>query len=172
VVRIRRLPPSSSSRRRPGPTSAVDTGLRRYDGVWVRYVTDAAPWSLIRWRIRAEVGCGYRRYHDGQRDAAEWKGPSRAGTARAGGSARTAKPRRCNGSAGSAHGAGTEATFPYLRSTPPAAPWRHSRPAATGWQGIKSHPRFSKENSMGRGILLWMLGVPIPIILLLALIWH
>jgi hypothetical protein len=25
---------------------------------------------------------------------------------------------------------------------------------------------------MGRGILLWMLGVPIPIIILLALIWH
>jgi len=25
---------------------------------------------------------------------------------------------------------------------------------------------------MGRGILLWMLGIPIPIILLLALIWH
>jgi len=25
---------------------------------------------------------------------------------------------------------------------------------------------------MGRGILLWLLGVPIPVILLLALIWH
>jgi len=25
---------------------------------------------------------------------------------------------------------------------------------------------------MGRGILLWLLGVPIPIILLLALLWH
>jgi hypothetical protein len=25
---------------------------------------------------------------------------------------------------------------------------------------------------MGRGILLWMLGVPIPIIILLALFWH
>jgi len=25
---------------------------------------------------------------------------------------------------------------------------------------------------MGRGILLWLLGVPIPIILLLALIWR
>jgi len=25
---------------------------------------------------------------------------------------------------------------------------------------------------MGRGILLWMLGVPIPVIILLALIWH
>jgi len=29
-----------------------------------------------------------------------------------------------------------------------------------------------KEVAMGRGILLWLLGVPIPIIILLALIWH
>jgi hypothetical protein len=28
------------------------------------------------------------------------------------------------------------------------------------------------EGTMGRGILLWLLGVPIPIIILLALIWH
>jgi hypothetical protein len=26
--------------------------------------------------------------------------------------------------------------------------------------------------TMGRGILLWLLGVPIPVIILLALIWH
>jgi len=25
---------------------------------------------------------------------------------------------------------------------------------------------------MGRGILLWLLGVPIPVIILLALFWH
>jgi len=25
---------------------------------------------------------------------------------------------------------------------------------------------------MGKGILLWLLGVPIPIIILLALFWH
>jgi hypothetical protein len=30
----------------------------------------------------------------------------------------------------------------------------------------------SMEVTMGRGILLWLLGVPIPIIILLALIWH
>jgi hypothetical protein len=29
-----------------------------------------------------------------------------------------------------------------------------------------------EEDIMGRGILLWLLGVPIPIIILLALIWH
>jgi len=30
----------------------------------------------------------------------------------------------------------------------------------------------TKEAIMGRGILLWLLGVPIPIIILLALLWH
>jgi hypothetical protein len=29
-----------------------------------------------------------------------------------------------------------------------------------------------QEDEMGRGILLWLLGVPIPIIILLALLWH
>ena len=28
------------------------------------------------------------------------------------------------------------------------------------------------RNIMGRGILLWLLGVPIPIIIILALVWH
>jgi hypothetical protein len=28
------------------------------------------------------------------------------------------------------------------------------------------------EENMGRGILLWLLGVPIPVIILLALLWH
>jgi len=28
------------------------------------------------------------------------------------------------------------------------------------------------EIRMGRGILLWLLGVPIPVIIILALIWH
>jgi hypothetical protein len=30
----------------------------------------------------------------------------------------------------------------------------------------------NEEVPMGRGILLWLLGVPIPIIILLALFWH
>jgi hypothetical protein len=34
-----------------------------------------------------------------------------------------------------------------------------------------SHSK-SVETIMGRGILLWLLGVPIPIIIILALIWH
>jgi hypothetical protein len=29
-----------------------------------------------------------------------------------------------------------------------------------------------KPMGMGRGILLWLLGVPLPIIILLALFWH
>jgi hypothetical protein len=28
------------------------------------------------------------------------------------------------------------------------------------------------EKVMGRGILLWLLGVPIPVIIILALLWH
>jgi hypothetical protein len=31
---------------------------------------------------------------------------------------------------------------------------------------------IKREVKMGRGILLWLLGVPIPVIILLALIWH
>lgn len=30
----------------------------------------------------------------------------------------------------------------------------------------------SQENPMGRSILLWLLGIPIPIIILLALFWR
>jgi hypothetical protein len=36
----------------------------------------------------------------------------------------------------------------------------------------KRHAKQTKEIIMGRGILLWLIGVPIPIIILLALIWH
>jgi hypothetical protein len=33
-------------------------------------------------------------------------------------------------------------------------------------------PLSSRRTFMGRGSLLWLLGVPIPIIILLALVWH
>jgi hypothetical protein len=36
----------------------------------------------------------------------------------------------------------------------------------------RSHTKIYKEQTMGRGILLWMLGVPLPIILLLAMCSH
>ncbi len=37
---------------------------------------------------------------------------------------------------------------------------------------VKRHSQKLEEIDMGRGILLWLIGVPIPIIILLALIWH
>jgi hypothetical protein len=46
---------------------------------------------------------------------------------------------------------------------------RHARPTISAW-----HQRWkTKEvSAMGKGILLWMLGVPIPIILILAMCSH
>ncbi|WP_421839088.1 hypothetical protein [Novosphingobium sp.] len=32
--------------------------------------------------------------------------------------------------------------------------------------------RTDKDNNMGKGILLWLLGIPLPIIILLVLFWH
>jgi hypothetical protein len=37
---------------------------------------------------------------------------------------------------------------------------------------FRSKPHQAKEMAMGRGILLYLLGVPIPIIIILALLWH
>ena len=37
---------------------------------------------------------------------------------------------------------------------------------------VETHSHTREDCIMGRGILLWLLGVPIPIIILLALIWH
>jgi hypothetical protein len=34
------------------------------------------------------------------------------------------------------------------------------------------HERGRRTMDLGRGALLWLLGVPLPIILLLALFWH
>jgi hypothetical protein len=31
---------------------------------------------------------------------------------------------------------------------------------------------MERDMGFGRGILLWLLGIPIPIIILLALFWH
>jgi hypothetical protein len=38
--------------------------------------------------------------------------------------------------------------------------------------GATVKPESKKEALMGRGILLWLLGVPIPIIILIALLYH
>ena len=40
------------------------------------------------------------------------------------------------------------------------------------WNDRPYAPNHIRRKIMGRGILLWLLGVPIPIIILLALFWH
>jgi hypothetical protein len=73
----------------------------------------------------------------------------------------------------------------------PSAPtsdreWKKSEPS--GGDGVKAgsslgryfrlvgdvagHHRSQWRQVMGRGILLWLLGVPIPIIIILALLFH
>ena len=49
--------------------------------------------------------------------------------------------------------------------------------ASCGYCGNRKHSRSfpwpnTMEDYMGRGILLWLLGIPIPIILLILLFWH
>jgi hypothetical protein len=36
----------------------------------------------------------------------------------------------------------------------------------------RREPERNEAMGFGRGILLWLLGIPIPIIILLALFWH
>jgi hypothetical protein len=58
--------------------------------------------------------------------------------------------------------------FPH--STSPLffrAPWNRNRVPA-----VCAAIATSKEDVMGRGILLWLLGVPIPVIIILFLIFH
>jgi hypothetical protein len=38
--------------------------------------------------------------------------------------------------------------------------------------GVVVETNLPEERIMGRGILLWLLGVPIPVIILLALFFH
>ena len=60
----------------------------------------------------------------------------------------------------------------------PFASWQLTRGGSTSQaqaaEGTPALPLSYEilEGTMGRGILLWLLGVPIPIIILLALIWH
>jgi hypothetical protein len=46
--------------------------------------------------------------------------------------------------------------------------------SALGWHEHETRQSTLREIIMGfgRGALLWLLGVPLPIILLLALFWH
>jgi hypothetical protein len=36
----------------------------------------------------------------------------------------------------------------------------------------RSHSATIRRDAMGKGILLWLLGIPIPIIILLLIFWH
>jgi hypothetical protein len=48
----------------------------------------------------------------------------------------------------------------------------HSQTRCRQDNGTYQSSPLLMEIAMGRGILLWLLGVPIPIIILLALIWR
>jgi hypothetical protein len=37
---------------------------------------------------------------------------------------------------------------------------------------VRANNKEEIDMGFGRGLLLWLLGVPIPIIILLALFWH
>ena len=61
-------------------------------------------------------------------------------------------------------------------------PWRHFRWVAwvmelsdffsVGLARVTSNQPEESVMGFGRGALLWLLGIPLPIILLLALFWH
>jgi hypothetical protein len=58
------------------------------------------------------------------------------------------------------------------------AAWRPAHPragthfATTRYVPEPSIRRSGEEAEVGKGILLWLLGIPLPIILLLLLFWH
>ncbi|WP_131829884.1 hypothetical protein [Consotaella salsifontis] len=37
---------------------------------------------------------------------------------------------------------------------------------------VVANKTLVEDKAMGRGILLWLLGIPIPIIILILLFWH
>jgi hypothetical protein len=43
---------------------------------------------------------------------------------------------------------------------------------STNTESVSTKQRMEVDMGFGRGALLWLLGVPIPIIILLALFWH
>jgi hypothetical protein len=57
----------------------------------------------------------------------------------------------------------------HANSESPVTLNRNARSRSTG---IRNYTYFKGVSIMGRGILLWMLGVPLPIILLLAMCSH
>jgi hypothetical protein len=56
----------------------------------------------------------------------------------------------------------------------PLAPLDGALEPSSGRDVVVGHLAIHEEQAMGfgRGILLWLLGVPLPFIILLALFWH
>jgi hypothetical protein len=49
--------------------------------------------------------------------------------------------------------------------------FRSGNPAA-GFRVLSLRKTRRRTMDLGKGVLLWLIGVPLPIILLLALFWH
>ena len=65
------------------------------------------------------------------------------------------------------------ACFAELQTgTKPLAKRSNLRHTLTSSVVCKLAETNQEDSSMGRGILLWLLGVPIPVIIILALLWH
>ena len=65
-------------------------------------------------------------------------------------------------------------TFVADAIAPSQGAGRNSRvPRAFVWEfGADADRAEDIDMGLGRGLLLWLIGVPIPIILLIALLWH
>jgi hypothetical protein len=66
-----------------------------------------------------------------------------------------------------------------LNITKPKTGTRSARDATSPAVGTNNSPKSYKPNKpeeinmgLGKGLLLWLLGIPLPIIILLVLFWH
>lgn len=52
--------------------------------------------------------------------------------------------------------------------------WPFYLPDPVGARSLRRHPPLdpTRTTSMGKGILLWLLGIPLPIIIILVLFWR
>jgi hypothetical protein len=66
---------------------------------------------------------------------------------------------------------GVGAGRPAAASQAPAAR-RNSAPANTLRPRTVNSTVIERRQKVGKGILLWLLGIPLPIIIILLLIWH
>jgi hypothetical protein len=52
------------------------------------------------------------------------------------------------------------------------ADWWTTKELTKGVRVKSEHEKWETTMGFGKGALLWLLGVPLPIIILLALFWH